>query len=101
MRRLLRTAGLVLLAVAATGVTGLRADWLLMKDGSRLETRGGWEVRGQQILVTLPNGTLAAVRVDKVDLEGSARITAEARAPKPAPTPPGPSVQASAPRRDG
>ena len=85
MRRVASAAGLVLAALAAAGT--LRADWLLMKDGSRLEIRGGWEVRGQQVVVTLTNGTLAAVRLDKVDLDGSARITAEARAPQAAPTP--------------
>src|SRR5581483_3464714 len=56
--------------------------------GSRVQTRGPWETRGAQIVFTLPNGTLAAVRADSVDLDGSARITAEAKAPKPQPTTP-------------
>jgi len=82
-----RTAALALLALAAARGSALRADWLLMLDGSRLETRGSWEVRGSQVVLTLTNGTLATVPVAKVDLPGSARITAEAQAPKPAPAP--------------
>lgn len=82
----LLAAGLLLVTAARPAA----ADWLLMLDGSRLETRGPWEVRGAQVVFTLPNGTLAAVRAAAVDFEGSAQITAEARAPKPAPTPPPP-----------
>jgi hypothetical protein len=85
-----RTAALALLALAAARGSALRADWLLMLDGSRLETRGAWEVRGPQVVLTLPNGTLATVPVAKVDLPGSARITAEALAPKPASAPAAP-----------
>jgi hypothetical protein len=64
-----------------------RADWLLLRDGSRVETRGPWEVHGAQTVFHLANGTLAAVRTAEVDLQGSERLTAEAQAPKPAPTP--------------
>jgi hypothetical protein len=70
-----------LLAAGVAPATPIRADWLLMKDGSRVETKGAWEVRGAQVVFTLPHGTLAAVRAADVDFDGSARITAEALAP--------------------
>jgi hypothetical protein len=75
----------VLLATAATPTA---ADWLQMRDGSRIETRGPWEVRGAQVVFTMPNGRLASARSSEVDLEASARLTAEASAPKPAPPAP-------------
>ena len=76
---------LLLLSAAASPAA---ADWLQMRDGSRVETRGPWQVKGAVVAFTLPNGTLASLRAADVDLEASARITAEAAAPpRPAPTP--------------
>lgn len=83
--------------VAATAVALLAwrgsagADWLQIKDGSRVETKGAWEVRGAQVVFTLPNGVLAAVRTNAVDLDASASLTAAAKAPPPAATPTPPS----------
>lgn len=79
-------AGVLLVAAARPAA----ADWLLMLDGSQLETKGAWEVKGSQVVFKLPNGTLATVRADAVDFEGSARITQEANAPRlpPPPSPP-------------
>lgn len=75
---------LLLLAAAAPAA----ADWLQMRDGSRVETRGPWQVKGAVVAFTLPNGTLASLRAADVDLEASERVTAEAAAPpRPAPTP--------------
>jgi hypothetical protein len=74
-----------LLVAVSAAASPAAADWLQMRDGSRIQTKGAWQVRGAQIAFTLPNGTLAAVRAADVDLEASERLTAEARAPKPAP----------------
>ncbi len=63
------------------------ADWLQLHDASRVETRGAWEVRGERVVFTLPNGTLGSLPASQVDLEASARVTREALAPKPLPTP--------------
>ena len=67
------------------------ADWLVMRDGSRVETKGPWKVDGKRILFDLPNGTLSMIRADQVDLDKSATATAAARAGdagvKPAPEP--------------
>lgn len=57
------------------------ADWLVMKDGGRVETRGEWKVKGQIVLFTLPNGTLSSIRLSEVDLDESAKATYEAENP--------------------
>ncbi|HVS02083.1 MAG TPA: FxLYD domain-containing protein [Thermoanaerobaculia bacterium] len=80
-------AALVAFAAAAPGA----ADLLVLRDGARVETRGPWEVRGRQVVFTLPNGTLSSLRAEEVDLEASRAATAAAEAaaaaPEPAPEP--------------
>ena len=71
-------------------------DWLVMRDGTRLETEGPWRVKGRQVIFTRPGGTLAALRVADVDLESSTEATEAAQraatsAPSPAETAPTPS----------
>ena len=56
-----------------------RADWLVTRDGARLETKGAWKVDGRRVLFTLPNGTLSTVRTDEVDLDQSALVTTQAQ----------------------
>jgi len=57
------------------------ADWLVTRDGTRVETKGPWEVKGRQVVFTLPSGTLSAMRLSEVDLDASAAATAAAREP--------------------
>lgn len=66
--------GAALLVVAA----GAHADWLVLRDGSRLEVKGAWKVSGKQIVFTTLDGKLSSLRGDSVDLEASARATEEA-----------------------
>jgi hypothetical protein len=61
------------------------ADVLVLNDGSRVETEGPWEVRGQLVVFHLPKGALSSVRLDSVDLEASREATEEAARPKEAP----------------
>lgn len=51
------------------------ADWLLTVDGQRIETLGPWEVEGDRIVFTLPNGTLTSVRAEEIDLPASLQLT--------------------------
>lgn len=51
--------------------TSAGADVLVLKDGSRVETQGEFEVRGKRIVFTSVQGTLATLRLDEVDLEAS------------------------------
>ncbi len=54
------------------------ADLLVMKDGTRVETRGPWEVKGRLLVFTHTDGKLASIRASEVDLEASRDATAEA-----------------------
>lgn len=71
------------LGLGAAGSAG--ADWLVLRDGARLETKGTWKVDGRKVLFTMPNGTLSMLRTDDVDLDQSALATSQARMPPAAP----------------
>ena len=77
------TTKLALFGLASCFVLALPAvaDVLVMTDGSRVETKGAWEVKGRQVVFTLPNGTLSAVRASEVDLEASRAATDAANRP--------------------
>jgi hypothetical protein len=87
-------AAILVATLAATLVPALAgADWLVLEDGSRVETRGAWEVKGRQIVFHLTDGTLSSLKSDQVDLEASREATRAAeeaanRRPEPAPEPP-------------
>ncbi len=53
----------------------LLADVLVTQEGTQVETRGAWEVRGRQVVFELPNGTFSALRLSEVDLEASREAT--------------------------
>jgi len=57
------------------------AETLVMKDGSRVETRGAFEVKGRRIVFQDDQGKLVALRLDEVDLAAS-----EAASRPPAPS---------------
>ncbi len=67
--RVLGAGVALLLAAPAAG------DWLVLRDGTRLETAGPWDVKGRQVVFTRPDGSLAALRLADVDLESSAEAT--------------------------
>lgn len=56
----------------------LEADWLVMKDGSRVETRAAWRVEGPTVVFEMPDGTLASIKADEVDLPASEQATLSA-----------------------
>ena len=62
---------LLAVLVVLTGSSLATAEWIVMRDGSRLETKGPWKQSGEIVIFTLPNGTLSSVRVADVDLEAS------------------------------
>lgn len=73
---------IVLPAAAALALAGpAAADWLVTRDNARVETRGPWEVRGERVIFTLPNGTLSSLPLADVDLDKSAEATAATAAP--------------------
>lgn len=91
MRLRSATAAIVLAALAAAPAA---ADWLVLADGSRIETRGPWEVRGGLVVFTLPNGTLSSLRGTEVDLEASRSATEAALRPPEPPPPAAPKPKA-------
>lgn len=70
--------------------SALGADWLVTREGERIETQGPWEVKKGTVVFTLPSGTLSSLRLSAVDLEASEALTAEAARPAPPPPPAGP-----------
>lgn len=84
-----RRVRLLLLAAAALAATAVlvpaAGDWLVTRDGDRIETRGPWRVEGRLVVFTQPDGTLASMRASEVDLEASRRATEEAAARSAAP----------------
>jgi hypothetical protein len=72
---------LLLLAGAALAAlpSPAAANWLLTREGARLETRGPWEVKGNLVVFRTVEGTLSSLRLAEVDLRASERATAEAQ----------------------
>lgn len=81
------TMAAVALAAVTLAAAPAAADWLVLADGSRIETRGPWEVRGGLVVFTPPGGTLSSLRGSEVDLEASRTATEAALRP---PEPPAP-----------
>ena len=78
----LLAAGLALTAILPlASPRAAEADWLVLQDGSRIETRGAWQARGRQVLFTSGAGVLSAMRLDEVDLDASGAATLAANAP--------------------
>lgn len=79
-------------AVAALGAALLAgpaaADWLVTKDGGRIETKGPWKLKGKLVIFTQMDGTLGSLRVPDVDLEASSNLTFDEMEKKDLPPPP-------------
>ena len=89
-----RLAAALLMVVVARAAAG---DWLVTRDGARVETKGPWVVKGRLITFTaLPSGNLSSLRASEVDLQASAEATRAALAP-PAPAPAAPAEERKKP----
>lgn len=64
-------------ALAAVTLGPAAADWLVTKDGARVETQGSWRVESRLVVFKRPDGTFASMRLSEVDLEASRRVTRE------------------------
>ena len=73
-RRLLAAAGIL---AAAGLLVPAAADWLVTRDGSRIETEGPWRVESRLVVFKQANGTLGSLRLSEVDLDASRRLTEE------------------------
>ena len=72
----LRLLTLVQLALCTGFVGPAAADWLVLIDGERIETRGAWRVDGTRVLFTNETGALISLRASQVDIEASREATA-------------------------
>jgi len=77
------TAALLTMAVAGPAA----ADWLVTREGGRVETKGPWQTKGKLVVFALPDGKLSSLRLTEVDLDASRKATAEAAAAAQAPPP--------------
>lgn len=68
-------------------------DLLVLRDGTRITTRGAWQEKGRQVVFTSAAGELSALRTSEVDLDASRKATAMAAAPRPAATEPAASAR--------
>jgi hypothetical protein len=69
---------LLVLAALAGAAGPARADWLVTREGARIETRGAWNVKGKLVVFHTAAGKLSSLRVAEVDLDASRRVTEEA-----------------------
>lgn len=74
MRTVRLVSSLLLLgAVAFSGAVS--ADWIVLKSGVRIETKGPWTLRGKMVQFTSRQGRLQALPLDEVDLAASQNAT--------------------------
>lgn len=81
----------IVLGLLVPGLASLpaRADWLVTKEGGRVETKGPWQMKGKLVVFTrADDGALASLRTSEVDLDASAKATADAKVQATAPPPP-------------
>jgi hypothetical protein len=86
-----RTKILSLLAMVWIAAAPAGADWLVTRDGGRVEVKGTWKVKGKLVVFTQADGTLSSLRLSEVDLEASRKATEESKVQAekpPAPEPP-------------
>jgi hypothetical protein len=77
MRKASRSLPPTILLLAALYAAPLAADWLVTRDGGRIETKGKWKIEGAKVVFTLPNGTIGMMRKSEVDLDASSVASAE------------------------
>lgn len=76
------------LAIAALAALPASAEWLVTRDGARVETQGEYTVKGRLVIFTAKNGTLSSLPAEEVDLEATAVLKeAMRRAAERPPTP--------------
>jgi glutaredoxin len=62
-------AGFLLVSIPAA------ADWLVTRDGQRIETEGRWQMKGKAVLFTQVDGRVDQLPRDYIDFEASHRAT--------------------------
>ncbi len=70
-------AALILAALVGTAGPAA-ADWLVTKEGAKVETQGAWTVKGKLVVFKTTDGKLSSLRLTDVDLDASRNATEEA-----------------------
>lgn len=78
LQRVVILLGLAALATLASTAGPAKADWLITREGARVETQGAWKVKGKLVVFETADGKLSSLRVADVDLDASRRATEEA-----------------------
>ena len=73
--RKLRSVVAVLSFGVLAWVASASADWVVMKDGTRIETKGPWTLRGRMVQFKSRDGRLQALPLAEVDLAASQSAT--------------------------
>ena len=73
MRRILASAFLALLLLASSAL----AYVIKLKDGSLIFARIKYSVKGEKAIITLENGTVTAIKLEEIDVEGSEKYNKE------------------------
>ena len=81
----LRSRWLVLAVACWMTAAAASADWLVTRNGERIETQGAWQVKGRMVVFTSAAGTLSSMRTAEVDLDASTEATQQAAAAAAAP----------------
>jgi hypothetical protein len=88
------------LTAMSWGLAPAAADWLVIREGGRVATKGPWRTKGNLIIFTrADDDLLVSLRLGDVDLPASRQATAAAQAPsqpsvaRPVPVPPKKSVR--------
>ncbi len=89
------------LLVAALFASPATADWLVLEDGERIQTRGPWKVQGDRVLFKTSSGALTSIRSSEVDLAASREASAPQDAVAPERSRPAPSGALAARRSRG
>jgi hypothetical protein len=84
-KRQLAGLALGLLGAALVPAAPAAADWLVTREGGRIETRGAWEVKGKLVVFQGADGALASLRATEVDLDASRQVTETAKRPASSP----------------
>ncbi len=87
------------IAAGVLCAAGVGADWLVTRAGERIETEGGWQVKGRMVVFTRPGGTLSSLRLSEVDLDASREATANAAEAAASPAAPAPATPPRLPAR--
>lgn len=83
----------VLILIALAGATPGQADWIALKSGARIETKGRWAVAGRYVAYYDAKGETHVIAVMTIDYGGTFELNLAAAEGRPLPPPPPPTAK--------